>query len=181
MADVPEFSHDFSGLTCIFYGEVRRSHTLPALPAFLPHRFQGSHAAFITGSPGFDALAYPDFFLGQFFVEQLTGPLLCLELLLPVAQESLVVSFPQRQVAPVQFGHSPGYILQKAPVMGDQYQGSGKAPQLLLEPVDGGYVEVVGRFVKQQNVRFADQRLSQRNPSPPTAGQLFHRRVSRQL
>ena len=40
---------------------------------------------------------------------------------------------------------------------------------------------MVGGFVQQQDVRLADQRLAQRGPPPPAAGQLGHAGVARQL
>ncbi|MCY1243414.1 hypothetical protein D9M72_564280 [compost metagenome] len=45
-------------------------------------------------------------------------------------------------------------LLQEAPVVRDQHQRRTAAGKLIFQPFDRRQVEVVGRFVKQQDVRF---------------------------
>ena len=41
------------------------------------------------------------------------------------------------------------YLLQKPAIMGDEHQCTSVACQLFFQPLDGGYVEVVGGLVEQ--------------------------------
>ncbi len=59
--------------------------------------------------------------------------------------------------------------------MGNQQQDSVVTFQPGLQPQDGRQVEVIGRFIEQQNVRAAHQRLGQVQTHPPTAGKRLHR------
>ena len=61
--------------------------------------------------------------------------------------------------------------------MSDEQQGSLKGRQVLLEPQDRVDVEMVGRLVEQQQIRFRHERFAQQGASPPASGQLADRAV----
>jgi hypothetical protein len=61
--------------------------------------------------------------------------------------------------------------------MADHQQGAGVFLQPGLEPHQGVEVEVVGRFVEQQEVRRAHQRARQLQPHAPAAGEAVDRPV----
>ena len=60
--------------------------------------------------------------------------------------------------------------VQKKAVMGHHDHGSGIAPHILFQPPHRLQVQVVGRLVKQQNVRFIKQQADQCDFGPLPAG-----------
>ena len=53
--------------------------------------------------------------------------------------------------------------------MGDEHDGALECIDLLLQPVNGGDVEVVGRLIEEQYVGLCDQGARQRGtPTPAT-------------
>ena len=69
VANVFHFENDLTGAAGLFHLHLRRAHYLTALATFTAHRFQGAHAAFITGTACFDPLTDPHFFLRQFAIK----------------------------------------------------------------------------------------------------------------
>lgn len=59
----------------------------------------------------------------------------------------------------------------------DQQQGARVALEPLFEPDDGVEVQVVGRLIEQQQVRWTHQRLRQVQAHPPAAGEVADRAV----
>lgn len=55
--------------------------------------------------------------------------------------------------------------------MGDGDDGSAVSAQVLLQPADRLVVEVVGRFVEQQQFRFGGEGRGEREPGALAAGQ----------
>ena len=64
------------------------------------------------------------------------------------------------------------YRIQEVAVVGDQQQGAGVVAQPVFQPEDGVQIQVVGRFVEQQQVGRAHQRLRQVQAHPPAAGEV---------
>ena len=62
--------------------------------------------------------------------------------------------------------------IQQPAVVGNDQGGAGKAGQPCLQPHRRFQVEVVGRFVQQQQVRVGEQRRCQRDAHAPAAGKL---------
>jgi hypothetical protein len=125
--------------------------------------------------------ADPDLLLRQHLVELgvdhgLVGELARLALL--IGGEAAGVAL---QPAAVQLDDAGGDGIEKAAIVGDAEDGAGESAQQVLEPADGGEVEVVGRLVEQQHVRRRGQRLRQRDPLLPAAGQRAHAHVGGQL
>ena len=65
--------------------------------------------------------------------------------------------------------------VKEVAVVGDQNQSALIALEPLLQPNNRIEIEVVGRFVKQQQVRAADQRLRQVKTHTPAAGEVADR------
>ncbi len=53
--------------------------------------------------------------------------------------------------------------------MTDRDGGKGGGGEQLLEPLDAGQIEVVGRLIQQHHLRFADQGLGDGQPLAPAA------------
>ena len=87
--------------------------TLAALATLHAQRLERAHAAFVTGTPGLDALADPHLFLGQALVEQRVGGRLGSQFGLLVHQEAGVVAVPVDQAATVQFQDARRQVLQE--------------------------------------------------------------------
>ncbi len=65
--------------------------------------------------------------------------------------------------------------------MRDEEHGALEVLERFFEPGDRTDVQVVGRFVEQQQVRFGNQRLGQQHATTPAAGQLGEGLVGGQL
>ena len=61
--------------------------------------------------------------------------------------------------------------LQQPPVVADQHDARAHPRQFLLQPLDAGQVEVVGRLVEQQDVGRGRQHAGQRGAPRLAAGQ----------
>ena len=176
-----QFRDDLAGLARGFDSEVGAAGALTPVLSLGAQRLQCPHPPLVAGAPGLDTLANPHLFLCQLFVEQFIGPLFGFQLLLAVAQETLVITAPLGQVTPVELSDTVGHILQEAPVVGDQDNGAGETGELLFQPAYRGDIQVVGRLIQQQQVRLAHQRLCQRHAATPAAGELTHSSFGRQL
>ena len=65
--------------------------------------------------------------------------------------------------------------------MGDEQDRARVGGKLLLQPLDGGNIQVVGGLVQQQDIRLADQGLAQGHATAPAAGEGLHLRIAGQL
>ena len=72
-------------------------------------------------------------------------------------------------MAPIKFADAIADPLQKAPVVGDEHDGALKCSDLLLQPVDGGDIEVVGWLIKEQDVGLDHQRSGERRAPTPSS------------
>ena len=65
--------------------------------------------------------------------------------------------------------------------MRNEQHGARIGVDAIFEPLDRGDVEVIGRFVQQQQVRLLHERRCQRDAPSPAAGQLAHFLLGRQV
>src|SRR5690554_2261274 len=79
----------------------------------------------------------------------------------------IIVQLPQRQ-----FGGAIGNVVQKGPVVRNQHEGPGIVAQVILEPLNGFNIEVVGGFIEQKHVGLAQQYLGQLNAHAPATAEL---------
>jgi len=61
--------------------------------------------------------------------------------------------------------------IQKLPIMGDRQNGTAVFGEVALEPPQGFEVEMVGRFIKHQEIRLHDQEAGQMGPHDPAAAE----------
>ena len=180
-ADVLQHHHLLARLVGSIELDIGLAGTLAALTALDAQGFQGTHAAFVTGATGLDALADPDFFLGQFLVEQRVGGFFGSQGGFLVHQKAGVVAVPVDQAATVQFEDARGQALQESTVVRDKQHGALEVLDGFFKPGNGADVQVVGRFVEQQQVRLGHQGLGQQHATTPAAGQFGEGLVGRQL
>ncbi|MNZ89409.1 hypothetical protein D3C78_1083330 [compost metagenome] len=88
------------------------------------------------------------------------------------ALEGAVATAVQGDLALIDVGHVVDHGIEEVPVVGNQHQGAGITLEPLFEPDDGVEVQVVGRFVEQQQVRWAHQGLRQVQAHPPATGEI---------
>ena len=135
------------------------------------HLFVALQARLALGLTRFGPGPNPGQLLGQ--------PLLQLGVLAALHRQPLglflqvgrVVAFVGIGAATVEFEDPFGDVVQEVPVVGDRQDRPGVGGQVLLEPLHALGVQVVGRLVEQQQVRFGQQQLAQRHPAALTAGQ----------
>ena len=132
---------------------------------------QSLHAKLCTRAACFNALADPDLFLRQ----QLVGAFLIKRLFMQALRFALLI-FAKRtgitaQVPAIQFDDTRRQTIQKAPVVRDEEQRDVTRQQQIFQPVDSRDVEVVGRLVEEEHIRFTDQTTRQGDPLLLTAGQ----------
>ena len=64
--------------------------------------------------------------------------------------------------------------VEKIAVVRDQHERVGIGFEIGFEPVARFEIEMVGRLVEQQQIRFFEQQFRQRDAHLPAAGELFH-------
>ena len=146
--DAPRFGNASSRTVGLFQTKASLTLRRAALRAFIAHGFECPDPTFVSCSSGFNALPDPCFLLSKLFVKEGLCSRRCLGLLLPQNEKFGVICLPQRQVAPVELADAIADPLQKTPIVGDEYDGTVKCSNLLLQPIDGGDIEMVGRFVQ---------------------------------
>ncbi len=68
-------------------------------------------------------------------------------------------------------------LIQEVAVVRDDDHGAGTVVQHVFQPADGVDIEVVGRFVQQQDIRIGEQRLCQQHAQLPAWSNGAHRAV----
>ncbi len=97
---------------------------------------------------------------------QLRAPLVFLAEILGV-----VALIDIQALVPDLHGTVDGHV-EKVAVVGDKDVAEGISAEIVLEPVAGFEIEVVGRLVEQQQVRLGQQQLGQRDAHLPAAAEL---------
>ena len=154
-------------------GQFHAHAALPLAPPtpFLAHGLQCPHAPLVARAPRLDALPDPGLLARQVLVELGVGAGLGFQFVGLAPQVVGVVSRVAAQAATVEFDDARGEAVDEAAVVGDEQQGAGPVEQEVLQPFDGGDVEVVGGFVEQQQVRLAGQGAAQQHAPAQPAGE----------
>ena len=71
------------------------------------------------------------------------------------------------------FNGAVGHIVQETAVMGDEKNGALICLEIFLEPLDRLYVEVIGRLVKKQHIRFGKKNLGKFDAHIPSLAECF--------
>ena len=134
-----------------------------ALPAFFTHLVEFANSSFAARAAGFDSGTDPNLLLSQLLVEQ--GLVLSFDFecrFFPL-EERCVITRPVEQPAAIDLDDAVRELAQEDAIVRDEDQRAAVADQELFQPRDRFDVQVVRRFVEQQQVRLADQRLSQQH------------------
>ena len=126
------------------------------------HLIQHFFAAFGLGAAGG---AGPEFFhkgflLSEFLLLPLVGAELGRLVFLLLPQVGAVVAQVGGGDAALGFHNLGAETIQKFPVVGDDYHRRGQPLQVNLQPFDGVQIQVVRRFVHQQDIRLLQQNFA---------------------
>ena len=116
--------------------------------------------------------ANPLLLLRQFLVEGRALLFLRLQDILLADQVGVVVAGPADQVAPVELNDARGDLAQESAVVGDEEKSRLLFQEDPFQPQDRFEIEVVGRLVKQQQVRLARERPGQQRAALEASGKL---------
>ncbi|MND68196.1 hypothetical protein D3C80_596400 [compost metagenome] len=83
-----------------------------------------------------------------------------------------IVAFVRNATAAVEFENPAGDIVEEVAVVGDHHHGARIIAQVLFKPCDRFGVEMVGRFVEQQQVRLRQQKAAERDTAAFTTRQV---------
>ena len=177
LGDVFQLGHDLAA--AIALGDIQLDATdhLTAGCSGAAQLVQALDAGHRAGTTGFHALADPDFFLRQQFVELgvgdgFVGQLLGLEPL--VGREVARVG---AQLTPIELDDAGTDVVQERSVVRDQHDGALECHQQLFQPGDRVQVQVVGRLVQEEHVGAGHQRTRQRHPLLGAARQAVNRQA----
>ncbi len=92
------------------------------------------------------------------------------EFFAPDAVECVVISLVQGQLALVQMQDGTNRVIEQVAIMADDQNRVAIGADIVLEPDHTFQIEIVGRFIQQQHVRFGKQGCSKRNTHPPATG-----------
>ncbi|CFL98495.1 Uncharacterised protein [Bordetella pertussis] len=180
LADVLEFGDQLARTLALGQRQTDVADAFAALGAFDAQLFEPAHAAFVAGAARLDALADPDFFLGQQLVEAGLLQALGFEPLRLALLPLRKIAGKAEQAAAVELDDAGRHRVEEAPVVGDDDGRALPVAQHGFQPCDAVEVQVVGRFVQQQQVGFVDQGARQRDALAHAAGQAGDRRFGRQ-
>ena len=90
-----------------------------------------------------------------------------------------VVALPRNPATAIEFQNVLGDVVQEVPVVCDGNHGPFVQLEVPFEPLHGFGIQVVGRFVQEQQVGLLQQHLAQRHPPPFPPGKLFDGGVRR--
>ena len=86
--------------------------------------------------------------------------------------DAVIVNFSQGN-----FDRSQANPVNKSPVVGNDNHGVGLRSEEIFEPLNGLNIQVIGRLVEQQNVRFQQKQLGQFDAHSPSAAKFSGRTV----
>ena len=153
-ADIIGDDHQIAGPASLGRCHAHTPGRAAALSAPGAQSLQVFQAPYIALAPRGYAIAQPMFFahdltrklmrIAFFFFQHLVAP----------ALKRAKALFQAARCAAIQPDHGAGKPFQKAPIMADQDQRRCTRGQFRFQPFNHRQVEVIGRFVQQQNVRF---------------------------
>src|SRR5579884_3115230 len=94
-------------------------------------------------------------------------------------QPRRVVALERNPVAAIELQDPAGHVVEKVPVVRHGDHGALILPQMLLQPLHRLGVEMVRRFVEQEDIRFLDQQATERHPAFLPAGERADRLIGR--
>ena len=88
-----------------------------------------------------------------------------------------VVAFPGNTFATIEFKYPACHMVKEVPVVSYSNYRTFVLLQVLLQPVDGFGIKVVGRLIEEQYVGLLKQQTTERHTTAFTTGKMFYRLV----
>ncbi len=161
LGDILGLDHQLAAHRRRLAGEIGPARPQDAARALGPQSLQSAPAAFVAAAPRGHAAQIPIALGGDALVEAGGLALLTLDQLLGPGLEFVETIVELVQPSAVQPEHPGREPLQKGAVVADEHHGAGKAQQHLLQPFDGGQIEMVGGLVEQQQIGIAGERAGE--------------------
>ncbi len=165
------FEDNLAGTGGLFHLHFGAAHHFTAFATFTAHGLQGTHAAFVTGTAGFNPLADPHLFLRQLAVKLGILQLFHAQVFFFLQQIGIVIAWISHQLTAVEIDNTRRHIANKRTVVRDEDDGAAEGFQEPFQPVNRFDIQVVGGFVQQQHLRPADQRATQGRFTQPATGE----------
>ena len=149
LADVNEFGHQLARPVAGVQLQVHPAETVAARRAFAAQRLEPQHAALVARPARLDALADPRLLLH----EKLVGFGVDDGLVLEESRLALLIrgeiARKRQEAAAVELDDARGHGVEETAVVRDAHDGAFEVQQQLLEPRDGGEIQVIGRLVQK--------------------------------
>jgi len=171
LGDVFEFRHQLARGLAAHNTKIDLALLVAPRRTFGTQMLEPGNAADTARASCLDPFADPDFLLRQ----QLVGAGIRQRLLVEHELLALLIcgkaAGETDQLAAIELDNARGHAIEENAIMGDHDDGTGIATQQLFEPENAVDIEMVGRFVEQQQFRLADQRLGQGDALATAAGE----------
>ena len=163
--------------------QLHGANALASLSARCAQRLEIAHAPFVAGASRLYSGADPHLFLCQLAIELRPLSRFDVERRFLAREICIVVAAPVHQFPAIEFHDACRHAAQKCAIVGHEHQRRAAINEVVLHPLDSIDVEVVGRFVKQQNIRLTHQRSRKQCLSLASARRIRERqlRVKRQM
>ena len=137
--------------------QIRDTCLFAPVSPLAPHLLECADSTFVPCPPRLDALPDPCLFLRQPLVKERIRLFFRRERLLFAFQKCVVVAGPVEQPPAIDFQNPRRDLAKKHPVVRHEQQRCRQLQKELFQPVDGINIQMVCRFVEQQQVRLVDQ------------------------
>ena len=154
MTDVNQLGDQLAGAAGVIELEVDFANLFTSRAALASQLLQAPHPPLVACAARLYAFADPDLFLSEQFVKTSIGQLLGVEPLLLVGLPFAEVARKAQELAAIKLDDARGHGIEKPPIVGDEKHAAAPGHELLLEPGNPIKVEVVGGFIKQQELWF---------------------------
>ena len=115
--DIFHFKDNLTGAGCLFDLHLCTSHHFTASAALVTHRLQCTHAAFVTGTAGFNTLTDPDLFLCQLAVKLRILQLFHAQVFFFFQQIGIVIARIGDQLAAIEIDNTRRHVADKRTVV----------------------------------------------------------------
>ena len=129
---------------------VHIARTGAAGRAFFAHLDEGADSPLVARTASLDALADPDFFFSQLLIEKRIRLFFFGKRLVPELHELVVREIPTAHTATVKLENASRNTADKRTVMAHEHHRAIQSRHNPFQPLDGGNVEMVRRFVEQK-------------------------------
>ena len=170
--DIIGDSHQLAGHIDLARHHARTAGGAGALTRLLAQCVQAREALDVALAPRGHAVAQPVLLHDQFAVELVAVALLLLQRVIAPLLEMGEAAIEPAGDAAIEPDDGAGERFQQAPVMADEHEGGAQGGQFLLQPGDGGEVEMVGGLVEQQDIGAGRQHAGEGCASGFAAGEI---------